>query len=222
MKVDRTDETGTLRGTGLPCSVGDMTNSQRELTVLVDGRPSHQVSKIDVHNYGDVASAWDARLVEMITTIHALDLPAQMVWTDTGAPVMTECPTCQSTTFAVSFFEVDDDDCVVCRDCRWKKVDRRDEGPALRRAFVVGYSLHMTNTTNINGMDYRVRVLKGQRYVEVKVENLTPGMKLDQGIFKARTVAMWRGTVNPNTWDILLEGGLGYIETRGANVRVWI
>jgi hypothetical protein len=103
-----------------------------------------------------------------------------------------------------------------------KKVDQKDEVRPLRRTSPVGYGLHMTNDANINGMNYRVRVLKGQRYVEVKVENLTPGMKLDQGIFKARTVAMWRGTVNPNTWDILLEGGLGYIETRGANVRVWI
>jgi hypothetical protein len=75
---------------------------------------------------------------------------------------------------------------------------------------------------NLNSRDYRVRVLRGRRYVEVKVENLTPGMVLDQGTFKARTEAMWRGAVNPNTWEVNLAGGYSYIETRGANVRVWL
>lgn len=56
---------------------------------------------------------------------------------------------------------------------------------------------------------------------EVKVEDLAPGMRLDQGIFAGREEATWQGEVNPRTWEIRLADGTSYVESRGASVRVW-
>jgi hypothetical protein len=80
----------------------------------------------------------------------------------------------------------------------------------------------MTNKVELNGKTYKVRTLKGERYVEVLVEELTAGMVLDQGVFAGLRVAMWGGEVNPRTWDVRLVDGMAYTESRGSKVRVWI
>lgn len=78
-------------------------------------------------------------------------------------------------------------------------------------------------TVELDGQTYTVKRHRTYgRYVEVKVENLTPGMSLDQGTFRDRTEAMFHGEVNPRTWEVWLVEGMSYIESRGASVRVWL
>jgi hypothetical protein len=55
----------------------------------------------------------------------------------------------------------------------------------------------------------------------IKIEDVTAGAQLDQGIFVAREETTHAGAVNPNTWMIRLAGGAGYVESRNAKVRVW-
>lgn len=86
----------------------------------------------------------------------------------------------------------------------------------------------MTNTVNLNGTDYRIkRHATYGRYVNVKIEDVTPGMALDQGVFANRIPGTFQNQPNPRTWEIRLADGLGYIETRSTDdrpvfVRVWI
>lgn len=79
---------------------------------------------------------------------------------------------------------------------------------------------------DINGTTYAIKRHRVYgRYVQVPVENLTVGMKIDQGTFVGRTesyAVRGSGDVNPNTWEVWLADGLSYVETRGATVRVWI
>jgi hypothetical protein len=81
----------------------------------------------------------------------------------------------------------------------------------------------MTKTMNHNGTDYRIKRHRTYgRYVEIPIELVSPGMKLDQGTFTGYEPAMFQGATNPRTWDVCLADGLRYTETRGAFVRVWI
>jgi hypothetical protein len=91
-------------------------NSQREVTAINarTDAPSLDLDPIMVWNNGDVASAWDERLGQLLDAMAAHPDPMRLVWSDTNAPVMVECPTCHSVTYATSFSTVDDDDCVVC------------------------------------------------------------------------------------------------------------
>ena len=75
----------------------------------------------------------------------------------------------------------------------------------------------------INGKTYRVKRNGGERYVEMGVDDLEPGMRLDQGVYASREETEHRGAINPNTWLIRLEGGTAYVESRSATkIRVWI
>lgn len=84
----------------------------------------------------------------------------------------------------------------------------------------------MARTTTYNGVTYTIKSARGHRffgrYIEVPVDKLTPGATLDQGTFVRIEETMFAGAINPNTWKVCLLGGLGYIESRGASVRVWI
>ena len=75
----------------------------------------------------------------------------------------------------------------------------------------------------INGKSYRVKRSAGERYVEMSVDDLRSGMRLDQGTYVSREETEHRGQINPLTWLIRLEGGTAYVESRSAQrVRVWI
>lgn len=78
-------------------------------------------------------------------------------------------------------------------------------------------------TIMIHDKTYKIKIDRyGQQFVEVHVDDLQPGMLLDQGVYAATEPGTFRGELNPNTWTIRLADGLGYIESRGAHVRVWL
>lgn len=84
-------------------------------------------------------------------------------------------------------------------------------------------------TVDMNGRTYNVKRHRVHgRYVNVKIEDVTPGMRLDMGTFLARIPGMWGGEVNPRTWEIKLDdGNVSYTETRSTDdhnviVRVWL
>lgn len=61
------------------------------------------------------------------------------------------------------------------------------------------------------------------RYVMIAIEQVQPGDSLDFARFVARHEHVRDdASINPNTWDIELDNGNSYIETRGAQVRVWV
>lgn len=98
-------------------------NTTRELTVLgPKGTPLLDMDPADVANNGDVASAWDTRLhdvlASMTTYTGRFDVPLTLVWSDTNRPVMIECPACDAVTFATTYTLAEDDDCLICSSCQ--------------------------------------------------------------------------------------------------------
>lgn len=97
-------------------------DTTRELTVLgPKGTPLLDMDPEDVANNGDVASAWDERLHDVLDSMDdytdEFGVPLTLVWSDTNQPVMVECPACDSVMVATSFTLADDDDCLICPSC---------------------------------------------------------------------------------------------------------
>jgi hypothetical protein len=95
----------------------------RELVVLgPKGTELLDMDPVDVANNGDVASVWDTRVTDILdamddyTDEFGVD-GLTLVWSDTHAPVLLECPSCECVKHATVFAQADDDDCLICRDC---------------------------------------------------------------------------------------------------------
>lgn len=84
----------------------------------------------------------------------------------------------------------------------------------------------MTNNTNVPAHLANLAVKRHARhgrYVRCLIENVQPGDSLDFARFVARSEHVREdGSINTNTWEIELDSGNSYIETRGAYVRVWL
>jgi hypothetical protein len=79
------------------------------------------------------------------------------------------------------------------------------------------------STFTYNGIDYRInRHRTHGRFVNIPVEAITSPVVIDQGTMVARTETFHNGAINPRTWAVRLADGTSYIESRNANVRVWI
>jgi len=86
----------------------------------------------------------------------------------------------------------------------------------------------------VNDTDYTImRHRTHGSYILVAIEDVTPGMVLDQGTFIGRTESYFRNQVNLRTWEVYLGGvtyrdrdgwemPYSYVESRGSEVRVWV